>query len=37
MTDKYECVECGEVIKSDKPPEKCPKCNAPGYKIQSKK
>ena len=30
---KWKCLVCGEIVVSERPPEKCPVCKAPGEKF----
>ena len=31
---KWRCLICGEIVMSDRRPDKCPVCNAPGEKFE---
>lgn len=34
LMKKYKCAECGQVVKSDKPPKKCSKCDCCNFSVQ---
>ena len=34
---KWRCLVCGEIVMSDRRPDKCPVCNAPGEKFEEVK